>query len=51
MAHIERILGYTSGYAHSKSEHDGGATTTGESEQKIPLIPAHETDLIGENHF
>jgi hypothetical protein len=21
-------------------------TTTGESEQKIPLIPAHETDLI-----
>jgi hypothetical protein len=23
-------------------------TTTGESEQKIPLIPAHETDLIDE---
>jgi type IV secretory pathway TraG/TraD family ATPase VirD4 len=48
MAHIEKILGYTSGYARSKSEHEGGTTTTGESEQKIPLIPAHETDLIGE---
>jgi hypothetical protein len=36
----------TSGFAHSKSEHEGGVTTTGESEQKIPLIPAHETDLI-----
>jgi type IV secretory pathway TraG/TraD family ATPase VirD4 len=46
MAHIERILGPTSGFAHSKSEHEGGVTTTGESEQKIPLIPAHETDLI-----
>jgi type IV secretion system protein VirD4 len=48
MAHIERLLGYTSGFAHSKSEHEGGVTSTGESEQRIPLIPAHETDLIGE---
>jgi type IV secretion system protein VirD4 len=48
MAHIERLLGYTSGYARSKSEHVGGGATTGESEQRIPLIPAHETDLIGE---
>jgi TraM recognition site of TraD and TraG len=32
MAHIERILGPTSGFAHSKSEHEGGV--------------AHETDLI-----
>jgi type IV secretory pathway TraG/TraD family ATPase VirD4 len=48
MAHIERLLGYTSGYARSKSEHEGGGATTGESEQRIPLIPAHETDLIGE---
>jgi type IV secretory pathway TraG/TraD family ATPase VirD4 len=48
MQHIERLLGYTSGFAHSKNEHEGGATTTGESEQKIPLIPAHETDLISE---
>jgi type IV secretory pathway TraG/TraD family ATPase VirD4 len=46
MAHIERILGYTSGFAHSKNEHEGETTSTGESEQKIPLIPAHETDLI-----
>src|SRR5512132_1289093 len=46
MAHIARILGPTSGFAHSKSEHEGGVTTTGESEQKVPLIPAHETDLI-----
>ena len=44
-AHIERLLGYTSGLAHSKNEHDGGVST-GESEQKIPLIPSHETDLI-----
>jgi type IV secretory pathway TraG/TraD family ATPase VirD4 len=48
MAHIERLLGYTSGYARSKSEREGGGETTGESEQRIPLIPAHETDLIGE---
>jgi type IV secretory pathway TraG/TraD family ATPase VirD4 len=48
MQHIERLLGYTSGYARSKSEHEGGGATTRESEQRIPLIPAHETDLIGE---
>jgi type IV secretory pathway TraG/TraD family ATPase VirD4 len=48
MQHIERLLGYTSGFARSKSEHEGGGETTGESEQRIPLIPAHETDLIGE---
>jgi hypothetical protein len=46
MAHIERNLGYTSGFAHSKNEHDGETTSTGESEQKIPMVPAHETDLI-----
>jgi hypothetical protein len=45
MAHIEKILGYTSGFAHSNNEHEG-ATSTGESEQKIPLIPAHEIDLM-----
>src|SRR5512135_507022 len=45
MAHIERLLGYQSGFASSKNEHDGGMTT-GESEQKIPLIPAHETELM-----
>jgi type IV secretory pathway TraG/TraD family ATPase VirD4 len=44
-AHIEKILGYTSGFAHSKNEHEW-ATSTGESEQKIPLIPAHEIDLM-----
>jgi type IV secretory pathway TraG/TraD family ATPase VirD4 len=48
MQHIERLLGYTSGFAHSISEHEDGVTTTGTSEQRIPLIPAHETDLIGE---
>jgi type IV secretory pathway TraG/TraD family ATPase VirD4 len=48
MSHIEKLLGYTSGYARSKSEHIGGEETTGESEQRIPLIPAHETDLMGE---
>ena len=47
-AHIERLLGSTSGFAHSTSEHGGEVTTTGESEQKIPLIPAHETELIEE---
>lgn len=45
MLHIERLLGYTSGVAHSKNEHEGGMTT-GENEQRIPLVPAHETDLI-----
>jgi hypothetical protein len=45
MAHIERLLGYTSGFVHSKTDHDQG-TSTGENEQRIPLIPAHETDLM-----
>jgi type IV secretory pathway TraG/TraD family ATPase VirD4 len=45
MAHIERLLGYTSAFAHSKNEHVGG-TSTGESEQRIPLMPTHESELI-----
>jgi len=38
---IEEDLDYTSGFAHSKTEHENG-TTNGENEQKIPLLPAHE---------
>jgi type IV secretory pathway TraG/TraD family ATPase VirD4 len=33
--HLEESLGYTSGFAHSKTDHEHG-TSQGESEQKIP---------------
>jgi hypothetical protein len=41
----EESLGYTSGFAHSKTDHEHG-TSQGENEQKIPLLPAHETKLL-----
>jgi type IV secretory pathway TraG/TraD family ATPase VirD4 len=43
---IEEALGYTSGFAHSKNEHEG-STSSGENETKIPLMPAHEIKMIG----
>jgi type IV secretion system protein VirD4 len=45
-AFIEKILGLKSVFAHSKNEHDGG-TSTGESEQRIPLMPSYESGHIG----
>jgi type IV secretory pathway TraG/TraD family ATPase VirD4 len=41
----EESLGYTSGFAHSKTDHEQGSSQ-GENEQKIPLLPAHETKLL-----
>ena len=41
----EESLGYTSGFAHSKTDHES-STSQGENEQKIPLLPAHETKLL-----
>ena len=43
--HYEESLGYTSGFAQSKTDHENG-TSQGESEQKIPLLPGHETKLL-----
>jgi len=43
--HIEESLGYTSGFAHSKTDHQHGESV-GESEQKIPLMPGYETKLL-----
>lgn len=37
--YLEERCGYKSGFAHSKTEHEGG-TSKGESEQKIPLVTA-----------
>jgi type IV secretion system protein VirD4 len=37
--HLEKRCGGKSGFAHSKTEHEG-SVSTGESEQKIPLITA-----------
>jgi hypothetical protein len=42
---IEESLGYTSGFAHSKTDHEHG-TSQGESEQKIPLMSGYETKLL-----
>jgi type IV secretion system protein VirD4 len=40
--YIERACGYTSGFAHSKTDHET-SRSTGESEQRVPLMPAHES--------
>jgi type IV secretion system protein VirD4 len=44
--YIERSCGYTSGFAHSKTAHDK-STSKGESEQRMPLMPAHEARHMG----
>jgi type IV secretion system protein VirD4 len=44
--YIERACGYTSGFAHSKTAHDK-STSKGESEQRIPLMPAHDSRHTG----
>jgi type IV secretion system protein VirD4 len=44
--YIERACGYTSGFAHSKTAHDK-STSKGESEQRVPLMPAHEARHMG----
>ena len=46
---IQESLGYTSGFAHSKTEHENGQSQ-GESEQKIPLMPDYETKLLKHGH-
>jgi type IV secretory pathway TraG/TraD family ATPase VirD4 len=43
---IEKILGFKSDFARSKNEHEGGMST-GENEQRIPLMPAYESGHIG----
>jgi type IV secretory pathway TraG/TraD family ATPase VirD4 len=43
---IEKILGSKSMFAHSKNEHDG-RVSTGENEQRIPVMPAYESGHIG----
>jgi type IV secretory pathway TraG/TraD family ATPase VirD4 len=40
--YIERACGYTSGFARSKTDHETGQST-GESEQRVPLMPEHES--------
>jgi type IV secretion system protein VirD4 len=51
-AHIEQACGYRSGFARSHTAHDSGEST-GQSEQRVPLMPAHEakhleaTEVIG----
>jgi type IV secretion system protein VirD4 len=44
--YIERACGYTSGFAHSRTAHDK-STSKGESEQRMPLMPAHESRHTG----
>ena len=45
---IEEALYYTSGFAHSTNEHEGGRSQ-GESEQRIPLMPADAIKQLGED--
>jgi hypothetical protein len=45
-SYIEQACGYRSGFARSQTAH-AQSTSTGESEQRIALMPAHETKHIG----
>jgi len=45
-SYIEQVCGYRSGFARSQTAH-AQSTSTGESEQRIALMPAHETKHIG----
>ena len=45
---LEEYLGYKSGFATSHSENDHGSSK-GESEQRIPLMTAHEIKLMPED--
>jgi type IV secretory pathway TraG/TraD family ATPase VirD4 len=38
---IEEDLYYKSGFAHSKTEHEG-STSSGENEQRVPVVSAHQ---------
>jgi hypothetical protein len=45
---IEEALYYTSGFAHSTNEAEGG-TSQGESEQRVPLMPADAIKQLAED--
>ena len=45
-SYIEQACGYRSGFARSQTAH-AESTSTGESEQRVALMPAHETKHIG----
>jgi type IV secretion system protein VirD4 len=44
--YIERALGRQSGYAHSQSLHEGEQTSTGLSEQAVPLMTAQDIQQL-----
>ena len=48
--YLEKSLGYKSGFAHSKTDHEGGVSK-GESEQRIPLMTAQEIKLLGDDEI
>jgi type IV secretion system protein VirD4 len=48
-AELQQWLGDTSGFAQSKSTHGEHATSAGLSEREVPLLPADEIRLIGED--
>jgi type IV secretory pathway TraG/TraD family ATPase VirD4 len=45
-SHIEQACGYQSGFARSHTAH-GSGTSMGESEQRVSLMPAHESRHLG----
>jgi type IV secretory pathway TraG/TraD family ATPase VirD4 len=45
---IEEALYYTSGFAHSTNEHEGGRSQ-GENEQRVPLMPADAIKQLAED--
>jgi type IV secretion system protein VirD4 len=49
--YIERALGRQSGYAHSQSLHEGEETSTGLSEQAVPLMTAQDIQQLGAGHI
>jgi len=45
--YLETALGYKSGFAHSKTEHEG-SVSHGTAEQRIPLMTAQEIKLLSD---
>jgi type IV secretion system protein VirD4 len=48
--YIERKLGYKSGFAHSKTDHEG-SVSKGESEQRVPVMTVQQIMQMGDEEI
>lgn len=49
--YVSKLLGYTSGFAHSESEHHGQTTSKGTSEREVPLLTAQQIMQLPDWHL